>query len=187
MPKGKVKENSAGQFVIEENGQQLVQKKKRIPGGYTKWNAKQAQKVCELITEGRTIQQIGKLKSMPDARTIYYWRRNYPEFKKASDQAREDRAEYFADKVVEVADDLTTKAKAPVAKVKIEAYRWRAGVDNPKQYGRSQGGDSGDKPLTIVINTGVQREEVIDVSQGDRNGVPAEATPGGTPQTTEEI
>lgn len=122
--------------VLIEDGETLVQKrKKNIPGKYEKWSARLAQRVCDYITEGKTIADIGKMRSMPAKATIYYWRRNYPEFKKASDQARLDRAEYFADKVIEVADNLTSKSKAPVAKVKIDAYRWAAAVGDPATYG----------------------------------------------------
>jgi len=188
MPKEKITQNAAGHMVIETPEGTLVEKKKKLPGKYEKWCARTAQKVCDYITEGKTIADIGKLKSMPSKKTIYYWRRNYPEFKKASDAAREDRAEYFADKVVEVADGLTTKSKAPVAKVKIEAYRWRAGVDNPKQYGRANTSSGEVGPTTIIINTGIPMREVIDVeSDGNSDGLQATEASTGTSPEVEEI
>jgi hypothetical protein len=161
----KARKTSRGQIQIVEDGKVVaVQKEnkkfKTLPGGYTKFNEIKAQKICDYVTTGRTLKEIGSLKTMPSTNTIYYWKRNYEDFRKALEHAEEARAEYFADKVIETAEKINTELQSKTHKVKIEAYKWRAGVDHATRYGKKTtvSGDP-DKPLTILISTGINREQ----------------------------
>jgi hypothetical protein len=50
-------------------------------------------------------------------------------------RARSVSAELWADKAVTAAEDARDKDDAQVARVKVDVYKWRAAMANPKEYG----------------------------------------------------
>jgi len=144
--------------ITDKDGKVVARQKRKE--GRTVYTPSLAKKVLDKIADGCTITDISRrFPSLPNHRTIYYWRRHYPEFKEACDIALMDRADYYADKVIEVAEETKTKGKVAVNKLKIEAYKWRAEVDKPDTYGKLKQQEKSDAPITIIINTGVPQSE----------------------------
>lgn len=132
------------------------QKKKK----YNTYSKSLAQKVIDKYAQpGMTILKIGKLQHFPHFRTIYRWKREHEWFREALEQAKMDKAEEYADRALEEAENLTSKRMAPVAKVKIDTLKWRAGVDNPARFANKQVIEGNpDKPIQILVDTGIRRE-----------------------------
>lgn len=112
--------------------------------------------ICNLISEGKTLSQIGLMEGLPTTNVIMNWLRDYPEFRSAMKVAREMRAEIFHDKIIQVAHD----AKETTAKrdrLKLDAYKWVSQVNDPGTFGQQTKvvGDAS-APLRIVVETGVR-------------------------------
>ena len=116
--------------------------------------------ICQFVMEGKTLKEIGKIKGMPPAHTIYYWIRKYPEFKQELEVAKELRAEHFHDKAIEVAEK-SKKNTILQDKLKVNTYKWAAQVNNPKNFsGKPPEQKENNRPIAIVINTGIERDDV---------------------------
>jgi hypothetical protein len=82
------------------------------------------------------------------------WARKHPDFGDALKNAREDRAEYYHDKVIETVEALKEKDDVPVVKEQVAAYKWAAEKGNPNRYGKSTAeGSVGN--VTIIVDTGI--------------------------------
>ena len=90
--------------------------------------------ILMLVTEGRTMREVSAEIGIPYY-VLYGWTRAYKEFKSGLKQARKDRAEYYHDKVLEIADNTTNKNVRP-NKLKVDAYRWAASVGSRRSRSR---------------------------------------------------
>ncbi len=126
--------------------------------------------ICNLVREGKTFAQISKQIGIP-THTIYHWRTLHPDFNQRLLAARADRADFFHNKIVEVVENLddVSEDRSSMEKLKIDSYKWLAGVDNPDIYGNKTkiSGDP-NAPLQIILDTGIRRDALPDAS------VPAE-------------
>jgi hypothetical protein len=113
--------------------------------------------ILQLVTEGKTIQEIGLTEGLPPAHIIHKWLRLHPEFKAGMKQAKEARAEFFADKVIEIANQGTVHHKdVPFEKLKADIYKWGASVGDAEQYGsRTKVVGDPNAPVAFTIVTGV--------------------------------
>lgn len=137
--------------------------------------------ICNLIAEGHTLTEIGLMQGVPTKNVIATWQRDYPEFRAAMKLAREMRAETFHDKIVKLAKD-TKESTAKSDRLKLDAYRWVAGVNAPAVFG-NQTKITGDPnaPLKIVVETGVRLagDPVQDASPVASEAIPSTTTPPG--------
>lgn len=113
---------------------------------------------CTLVREGATFAEAcAKLKVKYSQ--ISYWRQRYPDFDEAVKLAREERAEFYHDKVVETAEETHCKDDVPVAKVKIDAYKWAAEKGDPNRFG-NKNNITGAGGVTIIVDTGVDTNKI---------------------------
>jgi hypothetical protein len=124
--------------------------------------------ICRRIAEGETITSICREPGMPSYNTICKWRREHDEFSKAYLRARNDRAEIFFDKAIEVVENADPQRdQVALAKVKSDVYRYAAKVSNPTDFGETTKVSGTIGVAQIHIETGVRRamdEGFIDVS-----------------------
>lgn len=126
--------------------------------------------ICQRIREGMTLKKISSLEGMPDLHTLYAWRATFPDFKHKLDCAREDRADYYFDKVIDIAEEtenVVDKDDVPSLKLSVDTYKWAAEKGAPKRYGAKvevENKHSG-KIGFYVLNTGIQR--LTDSPSGD--------------------
>lgn len=116
---------------------EIEKKKKKLgrPSGYTK---EMADKICNMVAQGSNINKISVLEGMPDYGTIYFWLNKHPEFFNGYMRARETRADWRADKVDEVMQDMRDGIiDYNQAKVQLEAIKWQAGNEAPQKYGNA--------------------------------------------------
>jgi hypothetical protein len=132
-------------------------KKKTGKGGRpSKYTDKLAALICERVLMGESLVQITSDKSMPAARTVYYWIANNEKFLQMYTKAKEDQQETYIDELIDIADNqcstavmvegqpllidgkpLTTVTPASVshAKLRIETRKWTAAKLKPRKYG----------------------------------------------------
>jgi transposase-like protein len=140
--------------------------------------------ICQRLREGKTVQQICEERGMPDVHTLYSWRATFPDFKEKIDLAREDRADYFFNKVVAVAEEseVADRGEVPSLRLQADLYKWAAEKGAPRRYGNKvsvENKHSGEVGF-YVMNTGVSREkaehkdepftvevEPVDIKEGD--------------------
>ena len=125
--------------------------------------------VCDLVRRGDTYNVITTKMNLGSAQTIYRWRNKHPDFDEQLKAARRDRADYYHDQVMEVAQRANIdKDEVSALKLKTDLYKWGAEKANPQEYG-AQTKITGDTnaPLQIVVDTGIKREEDNDVIEGE--------------------
>ncbi|WP_078085337.1 hypothetical protein [Microbulbifer mangrovi] len=96
-------------------------------------------RICSRIANGESLHYICADRDMPSRTTVLLWLRSgeHPEFLNQYLAAKDAKADYLADQVLEIADncegaELTTEIQA--AKLRIGARQWYAKVTAPKKY-----------------------------------------------------
>lgn len=118
-----------------------------------------AKKMVELYMEGFSFTKICERPDMPSLSSFNRWLANNKEFKTrimaAREARREARAIHYEDKAIEAAESAVDKDDAPAARLRFDAYKWGAEVNDPSKYGKkvTHAGDSGN-PIKFVISTG---------------------------------
>jgi len=156
----------------------------RLPGhAGVQYSNTMADVICQRIAEGDSITKVCKDPKMPGYATLSRWRKAHKDFGELFEQALQDRAHMYHDKVIEAAEATDTKDDAAVQKVKVDAYKWAAEKGNPDRFG-SRTKISGDKggPLAFTIVTGVPQPEEKDVTPQEpqldvKSSEPKEAPP----------
>tara|TARA_R100001086_G_scaffold248358_1_gene185115 strand:+ start:8818 stop:9417 length:600 start_codon:yes stop_codon:yes gene_type:complete len=130
-----------------------IQKDKR---GFV-YSRKMASQIIERFIEGETISSITRYPDMPDRKSIYRWIAKHPEFKAEYEEAKKLRADCFHDKAIAEAEGATDPDDVRLHKLKIDTYKWAAGVGNPNEYNpRPKEENTGN---IFIINTGIDRPE----------------------------
>jgi hypothetical protein len=130
-----------------------------------KFNMDTALLVCQKIREGATLKQIGDDPALPNLTVIHYWRRSNLSFNEEIKLARKERAEYYHDKVLEIAEETVDRDEVSVAKFKTDQYRWAAEKGDPSSYGNKIEHSGSNTAPSIVIVTGIKRELDIEVTE----------------------
>ncbi len=108
-----------------------------MPGGRpVEWTPERKAAIQEYILEqlaiGRSLVSICKEPGTPSYVLVSTWRNEDEEFFKKYLRAREDQADYIADEISDIADNATD---ANLARLQIDARKWKAGKLKPKVYG----------------------------------------------------
>lgn len=109
-----------------------------------------AEEICQLVADGKNLNQICKREDLPSRSHVYKWRTHVPEFEDNYIKAREMRADSRLDQM----DDLIERmingdVDSNTARVAIDAWKWQAGKERPKYYGNQVGNDG---PTKIEIS-----------------------------------
>lgn len=109
---------------------------KRKTGRPTDYTKDMADKICEKIANGRSLRSICAEDGMPPMKTIYRWLEANEEFRHQYARARDKQADYFAEEIIEIADNAEAESAAvSKAKLQIDARKWAASKIAPKKYG----------------------------------------------------
>lgn len=112
-----------------------------------------ADKLCQLIVEGMSLNRICKRDDMPCIATVYNWIGKYPEFLEKYERAKEDQADTLVDEMLDIVDDgrndwIETndpdnpgyKANGEAiqrSRLRLDARKWLAAKLKAKKYGDS--------------------------------------------------
>jgi hypothetical protein len=108
---------------------------RKANGQPSSYCAATAHEIFERMCEGETVVSICRDPAMPSFSTIYYWRRQFADFRAAMETARKIQAERFCDLGWEIAEGVTPET-AFATRVKLAQLRWTASVLAPRDYGR---------------------------------------------------
>lgn len=114
-----------------------------------KFNQTIADEVCRRIAEGKSLRSICESDSLPSRETIRQWLRDHPEFVGQYARARDEQADFYADEIIDIADKAED---AQIARLQVDARKWKASKLAPKRYGEKvvHAGDD-ESPLKIEI------------------------------------
>jgi hypothetical protein len=115
------------------------------------YSPEMAEKFCAEIIEGHSLRTICRMEGMPSKPTIMRWLRKHQEFKEIYDRACIERAEAYAEEIIEIADDGSNdwmESNDPDnpgwrfngehvqrSKLRLEARKWICAKMKPKKYG----------------------------------------------------
>jgi len=101
------------------------------------------QKLCEQISEGKSLSTAIKADGMPSYQLVMLMLRNNPEFRTMYEKAVESRADRLAEEIIELADEeMPAGLEGPMAsawvqqkRMQVDARKWVASKLKPKTYG----------------------------------------------------
>lgn len=93
-----------------------------------------ADRICELIVLGNSLESISKRAGFPSLWVVRRWRRKHPEFNNMIRIAREDRAEFYLSKMAALAAECSSRDLEPMARLKFSFYKWAAQVRDPGTF-----------------------------------------------------
>lgn len=145
-------------------------------GRPSKYTPEIAEEICRRLASGEYLPAICRDPEMPDIATVTRWKHKHPDFRAAYAQAREDRAEIWAEEINAIGDDGSNDYTASEdgelvvnsehiqrSKLRCDNRKWLLSRLLPKQYGDKTtiAGDL-DAPLTIAVRRIVDAGPVID-------------------------
>lgn len=121
--------------------------------------------ILERISNGDTLGKISETMSV--SRSFLSWKLNaIPGMKERLVAARRGRAEKYAEDAVDIADNVKADPnEINKAKVKIDARKWLAGVDDPDRFGAKKDG--------VTINIGTLHLDALRRVQSDLSAASA--------------
>jgi hypothetical protein len=120
--------------------------------------------ICQKVREGWTLTKISEDPQFPSLHVMAHWRKINPTFDEEIKLARKHRAEYYHDKVIELAEQVTDDSNIAAAKFKAEQYKWAAEKGDPNSYGNKVEVSGNVAPTSIVVYTGIERRRDIETT-----------------------
>lgn len=105
-----------------------------------------ADRICELLGEGKALRNICGKDGIPVTRTIYKWMRVYPPFSRQYQIAKEEAADAMVEEMLEIADDarndwmerngdtVPDHEHIQRSRVRIDTRKWIAAKLKPRRY-----------------------------------------------------
>jgi hypothetical protein len=99
--------------------------------------------ICEAIAEGKSLRTICLADDMPHRSTVLRWLDGDESFAAKYARAREAQGDVMDEMILDEAIGATAETAA-LARVRIDAFKWRASKLVPKRYGDKLGLVGGD-------------------------------------------
>ncbi len=137
-----------------------------MPAGRpSSYSTEKAVRICELISNGKTLKKICREDGMPDKATIFRWLAVNEEFRDLYAKAKEIQAELMAEEILEIADDGINdtytddegqeRVNADViqrSRLRVDSRKWLLSKLMPKKYGEKlELAGNKDAPLTVQV------------------------------------
>ena len=126
------------------------------------------ERFLEWIASGRTLRAFAQAEGISES-VLYRWTEKDEEFRRDVREARTVGHDSLAAEMIEIADSATPETVGP-DRLRCDVRRWLLSRWSPERYGDAKA--SGESGATVVVVTGVPREQLVDAV--DRNG---ETTP----------
>lgn len=132
---------------------------------YAQYSPLVVDEICRRIVEGEALTRIcNGAEGMPTYNDFCRWRRAHPWIIEALDRAREDRAEKLRDEAIALADDAVSVKDAAAQALKVEVRKWAAAVDSARYNPKTKVEATLNVPTQIIVQTGIEREPIKDVT-----------------------
>lgn len=112
------------------------------PSDYTK---ETAEKLCEILSQGKSLRTACLKDDMPSIATVFKWMRDYPEFLKQYEQAKVESSEALNEVILDLGDEAinmsqgvdpkVSNAVVSAYKLKADNLKWYMSKMKPKKYG----------------------------------------------------
>lgn len=66
-----------------------------------------AAEICAELSQGKSLRKVCQADHMPAVSTVFLWMRKFPEFSEQYDKAKAECADFYAEEIVDIADDGT--------------------------------------------------------------------------------
>lgn len=147
---------------------QKPKKPKNPPHRPSEYTQEVADKLCEQITEGKSLRTICKADDMPSIATIFNWHRSQPGFLEQYTRAKDEQADTLSEDIQEIASKTLKGEYDPQAsRVAIDAYKWTASKLKPKKYGdkidHTTNGKDLPTPILGTIQQNYAPNDIIDI------------------------
>lgn len=131
-----------------------------------------ADRLCEWLAEGRSLNKFCELDGNPAQTTIRRWRESNPEFRSQYAQARIDQYYVYADQIIDIADDglndtyvddkgniRTDHDVVHRSKLRVESRKWLLSKRIPHEFGdRVSEASQKPEPKKLIFNRGETRK-----------------------------
>lgn len=115
--------------------------------------------IAQKIAEGGSLTSVCKEPGMPSYATVCRWRRLHPELEDILLKARQDRAEFLRDMVLDEAYAADEDNIGP-QKLRVDTLKWLAGKDDPNRFeAKPEKLQVSVAPSVIMVQTGINRSE----------------------------
>ena len=120
-------------------------------GRPTDYTQELADKICDGLSDGKSLRTVCKEEDMPDKSTVFRWLRTYKEFQDQYTRAKEEATDALADEITDIADDgsndwmeinkggykmtILDREHVDRSKLRIETRKWIMAKMKPKKYG----------------------------------------------------
>jgi len=132
------------------------------------------ERFLEWIASGRTLRAFAQAEGISES-VLYRWTEKDEGFRRDVREARTVGHDSLAAEMIEIADSATPETVGP-DRLRCDVRRWLLSRWSPERYGDAKA--SGESGATVVVVTGVPREQLVDAV--DRNGETT-PTPGRSP------
>jgi hypothetical protein len=117
-----------------------------------------ADKICTLVTEGKSISHICSFKAMPSVNTFFSWINEYPELKLKYQQARANKSHLLIERAIDSGDNALQEVRSMDVMDKrcnaiVQAHRLKADT-HIKVAGLYNRTEYGDQPA-VQVNTAI--------------------------------
>ncbi len=124
--------------------------------------------ICQHLLDGKmTLRDICQLPGYPSIGVVSKWRIEHAELDDAIEMARKMRGERYEDMIHDMAvnEKVIDKEHVPGIKARFDMLKWLASVSNKEKYSPSQSSGKGEGGVTIILDTGIKRNEDIIVDE----------------------
>ena len=120
-------------------------------GRPSKYSQELAKEICIRLGLGESLREICRDELMPDKSTIMRWLATYEEFRDQYASAREAQADYYAEEIIEIADDgsndwmerkrgdetieVENHEVLNRSRLRVDTRKWLMARMSPKKYG----------------------------------------------------
>jgi hypothetical protein len=148
-------------------------------GRPSKFTQKLADDICDRLAKGESLRSIVAGEDMPASSTVFKWLAENEAFSEQYARAREEQADFYAEEIVDIADEEVTMVKrskhqatagddpeeeievvfdqTAVARnrLRVDARKWYASKLAPKKYGdRTETAHTGAVDLNLKVTFG---------------------------------
>lgn len=127
-------------------------KTKSNAGRPTIYSEELIERICEQISNGKSLRAVCRAKDMPSMSTVMVWLGENDKFSEQYRKATEQREDFHFEEMMEIADKvLPESAEVAKAKLQIDTRKWVLSRMNPKKYGdKQQMEHSGDVAVNMI-------------------------------------
>lgn len=127
------------------------------------WCVETAEEIVRRVAGGETLNDVCRDPALPSVGTVHTWKKRYPEFKEAMDQAYEIRAERLADDGMKLALSLAREGwgqgvepgRAYACDVMLRYVKWYAARLGPRRWAARKAAEAEADPrrVDLIVKT----------------------------------